>query len=191
VNGGVKGLTAISDVDLVTVGGRGIASVSDGLGRAFAATAGIRADVLLISQASAQNDICVVVSSGLATQTVETLRREFAPDLAREKIEHITLHPAIAMVTVVGQNMRRSGIAERACGGLRREGVKTIATAEGFSECNLSLAVARRDMKSALVAAHREFQLDAPSSPSLPTSTPERTPATWNYEPQQPFADGD
>jgi aspartokinase/homoserine dehydrogenase 1 len=191
VNGGVKGLTAISDVDLVTVGGPGIASVSDGLGRTFAATAGIRADVLLISQASAQNDICVVVSSGLATQTVEALRREFAPDLAREKIEHITLHPAIAMVTVVGQNMRRSGIAERACGGLRREGVKTIAIAEGFSECNLSLAVVRGDMKSALLAVHREFQLDALSSSALPAATPGGSSAPWYCEPQQPFADGD
>src|SRR6202522_406046 len=45
---GVKGLTAISEVALVTVGGPGIVGVPDVLGRTFAATTAVRANVLLI-----------------------------------------------------------------------------------------------------------------------------------------------
>ena len=74
----MKGLTAISDVALITVGGAGIVGVPDVLGRTFATTAAVRANVLLISQSSSQNDICLVVASAVAERTVQALRREFA-----------------------------------------------------------------------------------------------------------------
>src|SRR5580698_622424 len=170
--GGVKGLTAISDVALITVGGPGIVGVPDVLGRTFATTAAVRANVLLISQSSSQNDICLVVSTALAKPTVEALRHEFAQDLAHEKVEHITLDPTVAIVTVVGQNMRGSGIVGRTFGALGREGVNIIAIAQGSSECNLSFVVSRDHMKAALAVTHREFQLDALNSPALPVVAP-------------------
>ena len=86
VNGsGVKALTAMKDVALITVGGPGFFGVTDVVGRAFATIAAVRADVLLISQSSSRNDICLVVSAAVAKHTVEALRREFAHDLARRK----------------------------------------------------------------------------------------------------------
>jgi aspartokinase/homoserine dehydrogenase 1 len=162
---GIRGLTCTSDVALITIGGPGIVGVPDVVGRAFATTAAIRANVLLISQSSSQNDICLVVSSGLAKATVEALRREFAQDLAHEKVEHVTLDPTVAIVTVVGRNMRGSGIVGRTFGALGRSGVNIIAIALGSSECNLSFVVSRDDMKAALVTTHREFQLGRPEYP--------------------------
>jgi aspartokinase/homoserine dehydrogenase 1 len=167
--GGVKALTAIGDLAMITVGGPGIVGVPDVLGRTFATTAAVRADVLLISQSSSQNNICLVVSSSLAKPTVEALRREFAQDLAHEKVEHITLDPTVAIVTVVGQNMRGvSGIVGRAFGALGRENVNIIAIAQGSSECNISFVVPQSDMKAALVTTHREFQLGTEVADAFP-----------------------
>ncbi len=104
-SGGVKGLTAISDVALITIGGPGILGVPDVLGRTFAATTAVQANVLLIAQSASQNDICLVVNPAVAQHTVEALRREFAKDLAHEKVEHVTLDLTVAIVTVVGKNM--------------------------------------------------------------------------------------
>jgi aspartate kinase len=158
--GGVNALTAIGDVALITVGGPGIVGVPDVLGRTFATTAAVRADVLLISQSSSQNNICLIVSSSAAKHTVEALRYEFAQDLAHEKVEHITLDPNVAIVTVVGQNMRGiSGIVGRTFTALGREDVNIVAIAQGSSECNISFVVGQKDMKAALVTIHREFQL--------------------------------
>jgi aspartokinase/homoserine dehydrogenase 1 len=158
--GGVKALTAIGDVALITVGGPGIVGVPDVLGRTFATTAAARADVLLISQSSSQNNICLIVSSSSAKPTVEALRYEFAQDLAHEKVEHITLDPNVAIVTVVGQNMRGiSGIVGRTFTALGHEDVNIIAIAQGSSECNISFVISQKDMKAALVTTHREFQL--------------------------------
>src|SRR3989454_5701613 len=98
MGGGVKALTAVCDVALISVGGPGIVGVPDVVGRTFSTTAEMRADVLLISQSSSQNDICFIVSSAHAQLTVEALRREFAQDLAHEVVEHISVDPNIAIV---------------------------------------------------------------------------------------------
>src|SRR5881396_2656322 len=157
---GVKALTAISDVSLITIGGPGILAVPHVLGRTLATTAAIRADVLLVSQSSAHNDICLVVSSSIAKRTVEALREEFAHDLAHEATEHIRVDSTVAIVTVVGQNMRAiPGIIGRAFGALGRENVNIIAIAQGSSECNISFVVAEKDAQAALITTHREFQL--------------------------------
>jgi bifunctional aspartokinase / homoserine dehydrogenase 1 len=165
IGGGVKALTAISDVALITVGGPGIVGVPDVVGRTFSTTAEVRASVLLISQSSSQNDICFIVSSADARRTVEALRRQFAQDLAHEKVEHITIDPEIAIVAVVGENMRGiPGVAGRTFNALGRENVNVIAIAQGSSECNISFVVARSAMQAALAATHREFALGAPGA---------------------------
>jgi aspartokinase/homoserine dehydrogenase 1 len=188
---GVKGLTAISEVALVTVGGPGIVGAPDVLGRTFATTAAVRANVLLISQSSSQNDICLVVASSVAERTVEALRREFAQDLAHEKVEHITLDQTIAIVTVVGKNMRGSGTVGRTFTALGRENVNVVAIAQGSSECNISFVVSKQDVKAALETTHREFQLGTPESLALPVKSVGVSPAAWQYESEQRTASAD
>jgi bifunctional aspartokinase / homoserine dehydrogenase 1 len=174
--GGVKALTAISDIALITVGGPGIVGMRDVLGRTFTTTAAVRADILLISQSSSQNDICFVVPLAVAKCTVEALRREFAQDLAHEKVEHITLDTTIAIVAVVGEKMRGiPGIVGRTLGALGRESVNIIAIAQGSSECNISVVVAQKDMKAALFTVHQEFQLGAVNAKALPLSSERST----------------
>ena len=166
--GGVKALTAIRDVSLIAIGGPGIVGVPDVVGRTFSATAEVRANVLLISQSSSQNDICFIVASTDAKRTVEALRNRFARDVADQKVEHITVDPTIAIVAVVGENMHGTpGVAGRTFSALGREQVNIIAIAQGSSECNISFVVAEKDVKAALTATHREFGLGAQASTEI------------------------
>jgi bifunctional aspartokinase / homoserine dehydrogenase 1 len=161
--GGVKALTAIRDVVLIAVGGPGIVGVPDVVGRTFSTTAQVHATVLLISQSSSQNEICFIVAAGDAKRTVEALRKEFAQDVKHEKVEHITVDSSIAIVAVVGENMRGApGIAGRTFNAVGRENVNVIAIAQGSSESNISFVVSEKDVKAALAATHREFSLGAP-----------------------------
>jgi bifunctional aspartokinase / homoserine dehydrogenase 1 len=165
IGGGVKALTAIRDVTLITVGGPGIVGLPDVVGRTFSTTAEVRANVLLISQSSSQNDICFIVSSADAQRTVDALRKEFANDLAHHDVEHITLDPNIAIVAVVGENMRGiPGIAGKTFSALGRDRVNLIAIAQGSSESNISFVIEEKAVKTALVTTHREFGLHAPQS---------------------------
>jgi len=162
---GVKALTAIRDVSLIAVGGPGIVGLPDVVGRTFSTTSNVRANVLLISQSSSQNDICFIVFSSDAKRTVDALRQQFAQDLMHQKVEHITLDPNIAIVAVVGENMRGTvGMAGRTFSVLGRENINIIAIAQGSSETNISFVVSSQDMKRALLAVHQEFALDTRNS---------------------------
>lgn len=160
IGGGVKALTAIRDVTLISVGGPGIVGLPDVVGRTFSTTAEVRANVLLISQSSSQNDICFGVFSADARRTVDALRKEFAQDLDHHKVEHIRVDPQIAIVAVVGQNMCGiPGIAGKTFNALGKEGVNLIAIAQGSSETNISFVIEEQSVVPALRTLHREFGL--------------------------------
>jgi bifunctional aspartokinase / homoserine dehydrogenase 1 len=158
---GVKAITAISNVSLITVGGRGIVDVPGIAARTFTAAASVKANVLLISQSSSQSDICFIVNSVEATKTVDALRQSFALDLAHHQVEHINIDPEIAIVAVVGDRMRGTpGIAGKIFSALGREAVNIIAIAQGSSEFNVSFVVEAAAMKKAMQTIHKEFSLE-------------------------------
>ena len=159
-NGGVKALTAIRGVTLITVGGPGIVGLPDVLARSFAATAALRTNVLFVSQSSSQNDICFVISSADEKGTVEALREAFAPEIAEQTVEHVSSNSSIAIVAVVGENMHGiPGIAGRTFSALGREAINIIAIAQGSSEYNISLVVEANAMQHAMLTLHKEFRL--------------------------------
>ena len=162
---GVKAITAINDVTLITVGGRGIVGLPGVAAKTFTAAANANSNVLLISQSSSGNDICFIVNSTDAAQTVEKLRQAFAHDLAHQQVEHITVNPDIAIVAVVGDRMRGlPGIAGRTFSALGRRSINIIAIAQGSSEYNVSLVVEAGMMGEAVQWLHREFGLERGAS---------------------------
>ena len=180
-NGGVKALTAIRDVSMITVGGPGIVGLTDVLARSFAATAALRINILFVSQSSSQNDICFVIASADERRAVEALRQAFAPEIAEQTVEHVSTSAGIAIVAVVGENMCGiPGIAGRTFSALGREGVNIIAIAQGSSEYNISLVVEAGAAQRALATLHKEFRLaearDSAAS-HLSERTSERVPA--------------
>jgi aspartate kinase len=162
---GVKAITSISNVSLITLGGAGIVGVVGVAAKTFAAVASVRANVLLISQASSGNDICFIVESADAQPVVKALRQAFAADLAHHQVEHITVDPEIAIVAVVGEKMRGTpGIAGRVFSALGNDNVNVIAVAQGSSEYNVSFVVSAAAMQAAVKAIHREFDLQRSSA---------------------------
>ncbi len=63
---GVRAITAIKNVSLITVGGRGIVGVIGVAAKTFTAAASVRANVLLISQSSIRvtPEICIIAAVG-------------------------------------------------------------------------------------------------------------------------------
>jgi aspartate kinase len=163
--GGVKAITAIANVSLVTIGGPGIVGAIGVAAKTFTAAAGVRANVLFISQASSENDICFVVETADADRTVAALREAFAYDLAHHEVEHIQVDNNIAIVAAVGEGMHGArGVAGRIFGAMGAAGVNVIAIAQGSSEYNVSFVVEKDALRRAVVALHDEFALERPAS---------------------------
>jgi aspartate kinase len=158
--GGVKALTAIKDVTMITVGGPGIVGLTDVLARSFAATSATRTNVFLVSQSSSQNDICFVIASADEKRALAALREAFAPEIAEQTVEHVNTNPDVAIVAAVGENMKGiPGVAGRIFTAIGRENVNIMAIAQGSSEYNISLVVEKSAMQRALTTLHHEFRL--------------------------------
>jgi aspartokinase/homoserine dehydrogenase 1 len=162
---GMKALTATSDVAMITIRASSALGAPDVLRRTLTTAAAVPADVRLVPQSSSSpNAVCIVVSSLFAPPTVKALHHEFAQDLAQGTLGDITVDPAVAIVTVVGEKMRgQGGLTDRVLGSLGREDVIVLASAQSSSRSSVSFVVPQRDLKTTLVAAHRELELSAVS----------------------------
>jgi aspartate kinase len=181
--GGVKALAAISEASLITVAAIGSHGVTDALARTIATAAAVRADVLLISQSSSHNDICLVIPSTLARRTVEALRHEFSEDLMHEEMEHTVFDSAVSVITLVGQNLRTApGTVARTFAALGQENVNIIATVQGSSDCSMSFVVPPPAMKVAVGILHRELELGSVSLSKRPAASVASPSVSWKYE---------
>jgi aspartokinase/homoserine dehydrogenase 1 len=157
----VKALTAIHRQSLIAIEGSGMIGVPGVAGRAFTALSRAGHSVSFISQASSEASICFVVPQSESDHAVRALNEEFAHERTLKLIDRIRAEKNIALVAVVGLGMQgRPGIAARTFGALSREGVNVVAIAQGSSELNITVAIDEKEADRALVALHREYQLD-------------------------------
>ena len=158
---GVKAVTSIRGVILVAISGTGMQGIPGIVAKTFDVVAAQQANVLMISQASSENNICFVLSATEAPRVVAALRTALEFELMRGHIEEIEAEQQVAIVAAVGDRMRGApGIAATVFGALGKAGVNVIAISQGSSERNISLVVTERDAADAVCAIHRAFQLD-------------------------------
>jgi aspartate kinase len=163
---GVKAVTAIRGVSLITVSGTGMQGIPGIVARAFDVVADQQSNVLMISQASSENNMCFVISTTDAPRVVRALREALDIDLERGNIEEISDQP-VAVVAAVGDRMRGTpGIAATVFGALGGAGINVTAISQGSSERNISMVVAESDAAEAVRALHRAFRLDRVPSPA-------------------------
>ncbi len=158
---GVKAITAIRKMNMITVAGRGMMGVPGIAARTFASVARHQANVLMISQSSSEQSICFVVPQSSAVAVAEALQVEFDREIERRYIDEISQHPDIVIVAVVGSGMKGTpGIAGRLFSALGTTSINVIAIAQGASEANISLVVTEGDADEAVRVIHQAFELD-------------------------------
>ena len=161
---GVKAVTSIRGVILVAISGTGMQGIPGIAAKTFDVVAAQQANVLMISQASSENNICFVLSAAEAPRVVSALRTALEFELMRGHIEEIGAEQQVAIVAAVGDRMRGSpGIAATVFGALGQAGVNVIAISQGSSERNISLVVTEGEAAAAVKAIHRAFQLEKTS----------------------------
>ena len=158
---GVKAVTAIRGVILVAISGTGMQGIPGIVAKTFDVVAAQQANVLMISQASSENNSCFVLSAAEAPRVVAALRTALEFELMRGHIEEIAAEQKVAIVAAVGDRMKGApGIAATVFSALGEAGVNVIAISQGSSERNISLVVTERDAAGAVRTIHRAFQLD-------------------------------
>ncbi|MBI2982722.1 MAG: aspartate kinase [Chloroflexi bacterium] len=164
----VKATTSLGGLGLLTVQGSGMSGIPGFAAKVFDTTAAEGISVLMISQASSETSICLVVPADTAERLKAALERMLAKELAHHDVERVLVERPIAVVAAVGEGMRGTpGVAARVFGALGRGGVNVIAIAQGSSERNISFCVSEADQAKAVRAIHAEFGSSRPV-PSAP-----------------------
>jgi aspartokinase/homoserine dehydrogenase 1 len=162
--GTVKGITAIRGMTLVTIAGRGMAGVPGIAARVFGAVARSQGNILMISQASSELNICFVVPQSAQASAEAELRTEFKREIERGDIDRIEGQPGIVIVAVVGGGMRGTpGLAAGVFTATAQKGINVIAIAQGSSEANISFVIEEKNASNALRAIHDHFELEKPT----------------------------
>ncbi|MEM7118601.1 MAG: aspartate kinase [Chloroflexota bacterium] len=153
--GGIKAVTAIKDLSLITIAGKGMMGVPGIAARAFGAVAHSQVSVLLITQASSEQSICFATSSSDADTVLSSLQEAFNEELQAQDIDTVSAIDDVSIVTVVGAGMQGTpGIAGQVFSVLGNHGVNIIAIAQGSSECSISLVVDGADTGTAVSHIH-------------------------------------
>ena len=85
----VKATTSLGGLGLVTVQGAGMSGVPGFAARVFDTTAAEKVSVLMISQSSSENSICLVVPAESTQRLRTALERMFSAELRRHDVEQV------------------------------------------------------------------------------------------------------
>jgi aspartokinase/homoserine dehydrogenase 1 len=156
----IKGISSIKDVSLLTVQGFGMVGVSGIARRLFDSLAAREINVVLISQASSENSISIVIKSSQTEIAKEAIEQEFERELNDRHISSIVIEDNMAVVAIVGENMKHTtGISGLLFNSVGKNGVNVYAIAQGASELNISFVIKEWDIKKALNVIHESFFL--------------------------------
>jgi len=153
-----KTVTSIDNLAIISIEGNGMIGVPGVSGRIFSALARAQVNVMMISQASSEHNVCFIVPQKDCQVGAKTLREEFSVDIAKKIIDDVLVKEPVSIVAVVGEGMIGSkGIAGKTFDAVAKADVNIIAIAQGSSELNISFVVEQPDAKKTVQAVHDAF----------------------------------
>ncbi len=151
----IKAVTAVKNVQLITVEGTGMLGVPGMAARIFGAVATTGATVPLITEASSEQSLCFAVPQEMVQQVLRVLENILAEEIRLRNIDRIWASDPVVIVTAVCPFMRHKlGVAGKVFSVLAEHTVNVLAIAHGSSEVSISLVVDSRDLEATIHALH-------------------------------------
>ncbi|MFQ5976456.1 MAG: aspartate kinase, partial [Candidatus Hydrothermarchaeales archaeon] len=154
----VKAVSVMSDVSLVNITGTGMIGIPGIAARIFGALGKANVNIFMISQASSEVNISILVGKSDSEVAVAAIKDEFGGTHLFKSLNH---EDDVSIIAVVGAGMRGTkGVAARIFTAAANAGVNVLMIAQGSSEVNVSFVVSTKDAKKAAKALHDEFELE-------------------------------
>jgi aspartokinase/homoserine dehydrogenase 1 len=156
----VSGFSAIENMALINIEGKGMVGVPGIAEKIFAALRNGGISIVFISQASSEHSICLAISEAQADHASQVLKKDLYAEIHQNIIERIDITKSCSVLAAVGDNMvKHTGVAGKLFTALARSQTNIKAIAQGSSERNISVVIDAKDSKKALRAAHAAFYL--------------------------------
>jgi aspartate kinase len=157
---GVKVVTAIKKLAVVTVEGKGMMGIAGFAAHVFGVAGRSRINILMFTQSSSEQNICLAIEEKDAAALKGALERELRDAVESRAVDRISVDEGLAAVAVVGEGMRGTpGVAAKVFAAVAAEGVSVLAIAQGSSERNISFVIPEKDADKVVRAVHDAFAL--------------------------------
>lgn len=154
----IKGISSIDEISIINLAGSGMVGKAGFSGRLFSLLSREQINVVLITQSSSEHSITFAVKPSDAVKAVALINKEFDLELQAQKLQSPEVEDGLAVLAIVGENMKRTpGISGKLFHALGRNGVNVHAIAQGSSEYNISVIIAKEDLSKAVNAVHDAF----------------------------------
>ena len=154
----IKGISSIDDISIISLAGSGMVGKAGFSGRLFWLLSRKQINVVLITQSSSEHSITFAVKPADAIKAVDLIAKEFDLELQAKNLEKPEIESGLSVLAIVGENMKRTpGISGKLFYALGRNGVNVHAIAQGSSEYNISVIIAKEDLSKAVNAVHDAF----------------------------------
>lgn len=152
------GVSNMSHVALLTVEGSGMIGIPGVSAKLFQCLSQEKINVILITQSSSEHSITIAISEKDIFNAKSTIDSAFEDDLKLKRIDPVKIETDLAIVALVGENMKsRSGVSAKMFGCLGNNGINIRAIAQGSSEKNISIVISEKDITKAVNVLHEEF----------------------------------
>ena len=99
---GIKAVSIIHDVSLISIEGRGLMGKVGIDARIFTSLSRSNISVRMISQASSERGIGFIVNESDASMARSILEQEFASELKSKDISGVNVNPELAIIAIIG-----------------------------------------------------------------------------------------
>jgi aspartokinase/homoserine dehydrogenase 1 len=154
----ITGISSIDDIVLVNLEGNGMIGVAGTSAKVFGILAQHKISVIFISQASSEHSICFAINPIDAVKVEDLLNEGFKTEIVNCDINKVIVQPHLSIIAVVGEGMKSSsGTSGKLFSVLGQNGINVMGIAQGSSELNISIVIAKKDISKALNAIHERF----------------------------------
>ncbi len=156
----VKAITSIKDVSIITIQGLGMVGKPSISGKVFGSLGTARISIIMISQSSSEQNICLVMKKSDEKKAVDVLHKALELEIMKNLIEKIEPENDVSIVSIVGEGMQNTpGISGKVFSSMGKNNINVKLIAQGSSEINISFVIETKDLEKAINAIHNEFSL--------------------------------
>ena len=154
----VTGISHIENISVITLEGGGMVGIPGFSKRLFETLYTAKINVILITQASSEHSICLAIDSSDAEKAKQVINTAFEFEISKGKVHPTKIENDVAILALVGDNMvDHQGLSGKMFSTLGKNNVNIRAIAQGASEKNISIVIAKKDIDKALNSLHEQF----------------------------------
>ncbi|MDI9338487.1 MAG: bifunctional aspartate kinase/homoserine dehydrogenase I [Alphaproteobacteria bacterium] len=154
----IRGISSYRDVSVLNLQGVGMIGIPGFSSRFFTVLGKNKINIILITQSSSEQSICVVINKRDCNKAKSLLEIEFKFEFEQNILNALQIEADQSIVAIIGDKMKNhSGISGRMFSALGRNGINVRAIAQGASEMNISAVIKNTDITKALNVLHEEF----------------------------------